>query len=144
MTTWNSCVNLILTFVSIEYSMTFLLTAAAFFSLLFPKTLHIFGVDNSISSQGSNNSDHSSGYLSSSGGNGTMPISGAIDSSNYMDYKYASNGRVESLDIKLPLNNIQPLKKHSLASSLNDFSNNEAELDGPKWVFFPPTSLELS
>lgn len=51
-----------------------------------------------------------------------------------MDYKYAPNGRVESLDIKLPLNNIQPMKKHSLTSSLNDFSSNngEPELDGQK------------
>lgn len=73
--------------------------------------------------------------MSSSGGNGTLPISGGIDSSNYMDFKYATNGRVESLDIKLPLNNIQQSKKHSLTSSLNDFSsNNEAEMDGQKLV----------
>jgi hypothetical protein len=76
-------------------------------------------------SQGSNNSDHSSGYLSSSGGHGTLPISTSIDT-NFMDYKYATGngGGVESLDMKLPLQ-----KKLSLTSSINDFSSSSTHND---------------
>jgi hypothetical protein len=54
-------------------------------------------------------------------------MSSSVDT-NFMDFKYGnSGGGVESLDMKLPLNNIP--KKLSLTSSLNDFSSSSTHND---------------
>lgn len=99
-----------------------------------------------IHSQGSNNSDQSSGYLSGSGGSNSLPVnSNPLDAPGHFDYKYATQARLDGLNDKYSSgqgqkNDHQNIKKLSLTSSMNDFStsnNAEPEMDynnGHKWV----------
>jgi hypothetical protein len=94
----------------------------------------------SIYSQGSNNSDQSSGYLSGGGGGGckSLPPNANVenvDSSNPFDFKYGPT-RLDNLSNDTfqahERNDHQNMKKLSLTSSLNDYcssSNNEHDTE---------------
>ncbi|CRK99068.1 CLUMA_CG012149, isoform A, partial [Clunio marinus] len=103
-------------------------------------------IDKTMTRQGSNNSDQSSGYLSGGGGgdgSNSLPpnANNTIDTQPNYDYNY-SQTRFDSLDEKFHPNQghqqhqIQKqqksLKKLSLTSSLNDYSSsttNEQEME---------------
>lgn len=99
----------------------------------------------STHSQGSNNSDQSSGYLSGSGGSNSLPPNAnPVDAQNPYGCKYGST-RLDHLGDKFHASQGQHqpknLKKLSLTSSLNDYSSsttNEAEIEYSnnihKWV----------
>lgn len=88
-------------------------------------------------SQGSNNSDQSSGYLSGSGGSNSLPSNdntATVDNSNPFDFKYGPT-RLDNLNDKFQgqqRNDMQNMKKLSLTSSLGDYcssSNNEQDME---------------
>lgn len=99
-------------------------------------------------SQGSNNSDQSSGYLSGSGGSNSLPANAnpTVDTGNPFDFKYGPT-RLDNLNDKFQgqqRNDIQNMKKLSLTSSIGDYcssSNNEQDMEfgnGHKWVILNP------
>ena len=90
-------------------------------------------------SQGSNNSDQSSGYLSGGGGGcQSLPPNAAVDDANPFEFKYGPS-RIENLGDKYQgheHNDHRHMKKLSLTSSIGDYcssSNNEQYTEN-KWV----------
>lgn len=83
-------------------------------------------------SQGSNNSDQSSGYLSGSGGSSSLPVNAnVIDAQRHYDYNYGQT-RFESLNGNNNQGNGNSLKKYSMTSSLNEYpssGSNEREIE---------------
>lgn len=98
-----------------------------------------------IHSQGSNNSDQSSGYVSGSGGCQSLPPNANIvnaEGLNPFDFNYGP-ARLDNLNDTFQAherNDHENLKKLSLTSSLNDYcssSNIEQDTEfsnGNKWV----------
>lgn len=82
----------------------------------------------SFRSQGSNNSDQSSGYLSGSGGSNSLPVNVNPETpQTQYDYKYGPT-RLDNLNDKfhVPQAHQQQkneMKKLSLTSSINDYSS---------------------
>jgi hypothetical protein len=79
-------------------------------------------------SQGSNNSDQSSGYLSGGGGSTSLPTNAtAADTQNPFDFKYGQ-ARLDGMSDKFqqgqqPKNDHQSMKNHSMTSSLTEYSS---------------------
>lgn len=82
-------------------------------------------------SQGSNNSDQSSGYLSGSGGSSSLPVNAnVIDAQRHYDYNYGQT-HFESLNESTQVNG-KNAKKYSMTSSLNEYpssGSNEREIE---------------
>lgn len=103
---WNICVISFLTFVNVLNNLL---------DILFL----------SLCSQGSNNSDQSSGYLSGSGGSNSLPVNTNPETpQTQYDYKYGQT-RLDNLNDKFQSQQQQKsdLKKLSLTSSMNDYSS---------------------
>lgn len=91
-----------------------------------------------IHSQGSKNSDQSSGFLSGSGGSNSLPPSTnqiALEPPSHFVYKYGQ-ARLDGLNDKF---HAGQQKKGSLTSSVNEYSalsHHEQDMDynGHKWV----------
>lgn len=83
-------------------------------------------------SQGSNNSDQSSGYLSGSGGSSSLPVNAnVIDAQRHYDYNYGQT-RFETLNNNNNQGNSNNLKKYSMTSSMNEYPSprsNEREIE---------------
>lgn len=112
------CVNLILTFAYITIS---------------PPNIFCPFIHSFTHSQGSNNSDQSSGYLSGGGGGNSLPVNVAAisDPPSHYDYKYGQ-ARLDNLNDKFLKADHQTLKKLSLASSMNDYasmSNHDQDIE---------------
>lgn len=82
----------------------------------------------SFHSQGSNNSDQSSGYVSGSGGTNSLPVNANPETpQTQYDYKYGPT-RLDNLNDKYHAAQAQQqqnrdMKKLSLTSSINDYSS---------------------
>lgn len=99
----------------------------------------------SLHSQGSNNSDQSSGYVSGSGGSNSLPVNTNPETpQTQYDYKYGQM-RLDNLNDKLHAAQAQQqqsrdMKKLSLTSSISDYtslSTHERDMEynnGHKWV----------
>lgn len=79
-------------------------------------------------SQGSNNSDQSSGYLSGSGGSSLPPNAHTLSTQNQYEFNY---GETHFNPVENKSQTGHP-KQYSMTSSLNEYpssSNNEREVD---------------
>lgn len=92
-----------------------------------------------IHSQGSNNSDQSSGYLSGSGGSNSLPPNAnPVDHQSHYDFKYGQT-RLDNVNDQFHVgqeqqqkNDHRSMKKLSLTSSINDYtslSSHEQDMD---------------